>query len=239
WRYISAQKMPTELISMLTEQGVALPMNSARHPEFDQFLEEQPVLMVTELVDFIMARLAREISHENDLLSVTFAAKSYIDHAFQPSQPISKRTSLFLSFAIPATIPKGIDKLRIGDYLAVRDEFSEFRLSLASVARDLVEDAFLDEEQSQAVFTQRLAGSISELEKQISDCEKQLNRSRVLKPARFAMDMASTAVGVGVGHVLGDLMGALAGSVIGGTIGGLTSNFSSFDANANFLRIRL
>ncbi|MEP5374340.1 MAG: hypothetical protein ABJQ14_00920, partial [Hyphomicrobiales bacterium] len=134
WRYISAQKMPTELISMLTEQGVALPMNSARHPEFDQFLEEQPVLMVTELVDFIMARLAREISHENDLLSVTFAAKSYIDHAFQPSQPISKRTSLFLSFAIPATIPKGIDKLRIGDYLAVRDEFSEFRLSLASVA---------------------------------------------------------------------------------------------------------
>ncbi|MDO6575253.1 hypothetical protein, partial [Staphylococcus pasteuri_A] len=77
-------------------------------------MEEQPVLMITELVDFIMSRLARDISQENDLLSVTFSAGSYIDHAFQPVQTISKRTSLFLSFAIPASIPLGVEKLRVG-----------------------------------------------------------------------------------------------------------------------------
>ena len=236
WRYISAQKMPAELIRVLAESGVALPMRHARHPEYDRFLEEQPVLMVAELVDFIMARLARDISLDNDLLSVTFSANSYVDHAFQPSQPISKRTSLFLSFAIRATIPKGIEKLKIGDYLEVRDEFSNFREGLASVARDMVEDAFLDEEQSQELFVKRLTASISDLEQRIVEHEKWLGRSRILKPTSFAMDMASTAIGVGVGHIFGDLSGALAGGAIGRTISGMVGQFSSHDGNDQFPR---
>ncbi|MDP2518965.1 hypothetical protein [Shimia thalassica] len=234
WRYISAQKMPTELIRMLAENGVALPMNNARHPEFDQFLEEQPVLMITELVDFIMSRLARDISQENDLLSVTFSAGSYIDHAFQPVQTISKRTSLFLSFAIPASIPLGVEKLRVGDYLEVRNEFTDFRKRLASVARDLVEDSFLDEEQSQSTFVKRLTQSIADLENQVIESERRLSKSRILKPTSFVLDMASTAIGVGVGHIFGDLSGALAGGAIGRTLGGITNQFSSYDTNGQF-----
>lgn len=234
WRYISAQKMPTELIRMLVLNGVALPLSTARHPDFNQFLEEQPVLMVAELVNFIMARLARDISQDNDLLSVTFSANSYIDHAFQPVQNISKRTSLFLSFAIPASVPLGIEKLRIGDYLEVRNEFSEFRKGLGSVARDLVEDSFLDEEQSQSTFVKRLTQSMSDLEHQVSESEKRLRKSRILKPAKFVLEMASTAIGVGVGHIFGDLSGALAGSAIGGTLGGMTGQFSSYDTNGQF-----
>ncbi|WP_224815681.1 hypothetical protein [Hasllibacter sp. MH4015] len=227
WRYISAQKVSEELLEELTENRVALPAKYAWHPEYDQPIEVQPVLMVEEIVDFIVSRLARDVSFENDLFSLTFSGSSYLDHVYKSDQRRQERNSIFLSFAVPTLIPKNVGSLRIGDYLEIREMYSPLRKEIGSFAGQLVEANFLDDGLQQKKFLSRLDGAVRQVQSSLEQQEKLIAKSRIHNTTKLVLGVGGSIVGAGIGGILGNLYGAAAGSVLGHFLNGVTDKYSS------------
>lgn len=223
WSMIAAQKIPEAKREELRHKRVAIPMRMYRNPETGQVVEENPVLMYPEIGDFILARLAREISKQERVPAVTFENDDFCNQAYSPSRGRSESHALLMSAVVSLSIPNDIVEMRSGEYAEVRASYAPARLKIESMVREITENYRLE---SIADFD-HLGGAISDA---ASDIERRvqaaLNERRTWRHRAYQVLNQNVVWGVG-----GALAGYLTGGALGAAAGGIISPLAADLAN--------
>ncbi|MEO1027294.1 MAG: hypothetical protein AAFX07_17275 [Pseudomonadota bacterium] len=189
-------------------------MKVYRNPNTGQIVEENPVLMYPEIGDFILARLAREISQQERIATVTFENNDFYNQAYSPSRSESTDREVLMSAIVSMSIPEDISKLRAGEYAEVRESYAPARLKIESMVREISENYRLEAIEDFDQFNNAISDAASDIERRVQDA---INERRSIRYRAHQVLNQNIVWGVGgalAGYAIGGPFGAAAGGVV-------------------------
>lgn len=214
WSLIAAQKIPPEELARLRYKEVAIPMRLFHNPDTGRVIEENPVLMHPRVGDFILARLAREISQQERVPTVTFEDGNFCNQNYAPSQRGGSDRDILMSAIVSLSIPHDIVKLRTGEYAEVREAYGPARMRIASMIRELSENYRLEDIRDFEQLKSAVADAATDIERQV---QAALNERRSIRNRAHQMLNQNIIWGIGsalAGYAIEGPLGAAAGGIL-------------------------
>lgn len=223
WSMIAAQKIPESKLEELRRKQVAIPMRMYRNPQTGQVIEENPVLMYPEIGDFILARLAREISQQERVPAVTFENKDFCNQAYSSSRGRADSHALLMSAVVSLSIPDDIVEMKSGEYVEVRASYAPARLKIETMVREITENYRLENIADFDHLGSAISDAASDIERRV---QAALNERRTLRHRAYQVLNQNVVWGVG-GALAGYLTGGALGAAAGGIISPLAADLAS------------
>jgi hypothetical protein len=220
WNYLARQKFPNDLLHQLFNKKLAF--QASLHP-----YEYSPILIEPRLCEFVISRLARQISIAKHLSPISPTKRQIDDLILDGEISTKDKNSRLLAVALEVGIPQNINTLRIGDYWALREEFSGVRVKLNNLINELLIQHGLDQESDATAFRDMVSDFASDIEKQIISAQKQQKQVIWQKRKTIAIDIIASAAGGAVGSAIGGIPGASLGVFIGKVISKFATNIST------------
>ncbi|MEO0697908.1 MAG: hypothetical protein AAFR75_02895 [Pseudomonadota bacterium] len=224
WMFVAAQKITPETLDKLKALDVALPTPMLISHETGQIIEHQPILMPSELGDFAISRLARDIGIRDRQVPVTLENSSHYASLYRGGIDLPHKRHYLLSSLIGAAIPAELGELPSGQYWELREQYAGVRQSLNNLVAETMRSNDLDGSDDFGEFIGRSEAVIEDLRSEIARVSERIHPAWVEKTRAFVIDTSFTLTGTAVGYALGDFAGAMAG--LG--LGKLSSKASSY-----------
>lgn len=224
WVFIASQKIRDQTLDRLKELDVALPMQEIRSPETGQTVARQPVLMPSELGNFAISRLARDIANRNHQVPVTFENSSHFASLYRGGITLPDKRHYLISSLIKATIPDCLAELPTGDYWVLREQYTGVRKNLNKLIAETMQTRDLDGSDDFKEFVSRTEMVVEDLRAEIEKVAQNVQPKWVENTCSVVLDTSFALTGAFVGFAFGEFPGALAG--IG--LGKLTPKVSKF-----------
>ena len=226
WRHFALQKLDSKVVERLIKKKLACKVNSIE-------TEEKPVLMDPRIGDFIVSRIARDLSADHGLAAVS-SLKTNTKN-FLIDEAISKRgrRASMITLALDIAIPKNLDELPFDEYWDLRQSFTEVRASVGKISDELLVQYDLDSESRALQFKERLLDRTSDLSCRVKTAQRS---GRKRKMTSLTLDMFFSGVGAAVGYAAGGMGGAFVAGAIAPVItktgGDLSTRLNPVDINA-------
>lgn len=214
WSLIAAQKISPDILDKLRQKKVAIPMRIYRNPETGQVVEENPVLMYPDIGEFILARLARQISQQENVPTVTFENTDFCNQAYSPSHGNDINRSLIMSAVVSLSIPDDIAKLKVGEYAEVRESYAPARLKIETMIREISENYRLENVSDIELLESAVADAASDIELRVQNA---INQQSSIRYRTHQLLNQNILWGIGsslAGYAIGDLTGAAVGGLV-------------------------
>jgi len=231
WKPIAEQKIPQSAFGVLYDMNVAIRIHMLTDPSTGRIIEHDPVLMHPKIADFILSRLAREISGQHRISSLTFDSQQVTNHMYDGRMGAAKIRTALLEKSLPIAIPDNVDRLSIGDYWGIRSEFQDVRDGLNNLLQELAIDYNLDDHIDVERFFEHLNESSYEIEKRVKVAQRNIGIRRFSDYGCFVFKMFSTLSGAAIGLQFGGMLPGLFGTGVGFLGGEAAHKLSTYFIN--------
>lgn len=210
WTYVARQKIREETLDKLMEMGVALPTPVLRSKETNQIIESQPILLPSDLADFALSRLARDIASRDFNIPVTLEDSPHYASLYRGGIHLPEKRHFLVSSLIWAAIPDCLADLSSDDYWKLREEYSDVRENLNNLIAETMITHDLDGSTDFDEFAQRTKSVVEDLRAEIESAANQTPRPWVQNLRQVFLDTSFAIVTACVSSGLGNFFGSIA-----------------------------
>lgn len=215
WSFIAAPKITPGTLDELKEMDVALPTHALRHHETQEIVEQEPILMPSELVDFAISRLARDIGKQGQQVPVTLENSPHYASLYRGGISLPDKRHYLVSSLVQASIPECLAKLPSGEYWELRQQYAGVRLKLNNLISLTMTTHDLDGSNDFGEFLSRSEQVVNQLRSEIVSVANSTRPAWIENTRSFAIDTSFALTGAYVGFALGEFVGAMAGLGLG------------------------
>jgi hypothetical protein len=231
WSYVAAPKISDKTLDQLIDLKVALPVQHLINRETGTVVEYDPILMPSELANFAISRLARDLANRENRVPVTLEDTSHYASLYKGGVALPDRRQYLLSSFIHAAIPACLGELEPDRYWDLRQEYSGVRLRLNDLLNATLVQHDLDGSDDFKDFIGHTGTVVNSLRREIDAASRKFRPTWLENSRTFAIDTAFTLVGPVVGAALGGYQGAIAGAGLTYIAGRASEYFSTRDDN--------
>ncbi|MCG7519528.1 hypothetical protein [Ruegeria sp. Ofav3-42] len=210
WMLVAEQRIHPDLMSLLIERRLAVPIASWPYPDTNQIATYQPLLVNGTVAKFVLARLAREISDHKKIPTLSLLDSDISNHAFDGELAKRETRSALLGTIFDLIVPDDIEKLTASEFMAIRSDYSDIRRNLNVFLRDFAVNNEFDDLDRLRDFVNNTSRIKSVFEEEMDLAKNRLGSHRFSQNRKYGISALASIAGAAIGGV----GGAVAGSSI-------------------------
>ncbi|HPE31705.1 MAG TPA: hypothetical protein PLV61_10985, partial [Parvularculaceae bacterium] len=127
WRTVAVPKMPNRILELAISANLGAHLGVYKDPNTKEIKEQQAFLMHPHLADYVLSRLARGISEQENISTITFDDFSYLGSLHHENTHYTAANTLLASLCTPIIIPDRIEDFSPSDFRDLRQAYSDIR----------------------------------------------------------------------------------------------------------------
>jgi len=216
WKYVAVEKIPDELHAAIFDSNCAAKAGTYVNDVTGQVIENNSVICHPLLADFILCRMARQVSISEALPSITFGGANYMDHLFDGEPLLNAPEQELMQTSLDLFVPSNISTLTPKEYLAIRNDYSGLRQTVADYLGAMVRSENLNMKSADAkALARRILDARKKIEDEMEHVARSVGQQRFLHGSALALEAAATLGGVALGQEIAGSIGAFVGAGIG------------------------
>lgn len=227
WTFVAQQKLRPETLNLLQERDVALRMPTLISRETGEVIELNPILMPSDLADFAISRLARDIAKRERKTPVTLESSPHYASLYKGGINLPEKRHYLVSSLIGAAIPRSLEKLTPDEFWDVRNQYADVRDELGNLIAATMRANDLDGSADFKDFVDQTEPVIEDLRTEIRLASRKIRPRWMENTRSFVLDTSFTLTGAFVGYAFGEFTGALAGMGLGKLSSRVSDHFTT------------
>lgn len=203
WSFMAAQKIPPDILDMLVERRVGLDAGYLMNLD-GKVVETKAFFLPNSLKNFLMCRLAREVSQDLRISPFSMDAGYFRDQLIDEAVSQREIESILLTASIPLVAAKDIDGIDAEEYMDIRRKFEPVRKNLANYMHEFSANARIGDYRSAKEMAENLRDLRQILKEKVDLAEEYMKNNRRKNTIRISVNFVLTVSAAAIGGWLGD-----------------------------------